>query len=71
MKKALLILVIIGRVLFGLIQLIPVDRKNSPTSLEPNWSTPVPVFSLRNNVSNVIVMKPSFPGIAILRQHPG
>lgn len=40
MKKAKLILVISGLVFFGLIQLIPVDRSNHPTSLEPTWSTP-------------------------------
>ena len=40
MKKTLLIIVIGGFVLFGLIQLIPVDRTNPPASLEPKWSTP-------------------------------
>jgi mono/diheme cytochrome c family protein len=39
-KKGLLIFVIGGFVLFGLIQLIPVDRTNPPVSLEPKWSSP-------------------------------
>jgi hypothetical protein len=40
MKKIILIVVIIGLVLFGLIQLIPVDRSNPQPSKEPNWSSP-------------------------------
>jgi mono/diheme cytochrome c family protein len=40
MKKILLYIVIGGLVLFGLIQLIPVDRTNPPTTQEPNWSSP-------------------------------
>jgi hypothetical protein len=39
MKKILLYIVIGGLVLFGLIQLIPVDRTNPPTTQEPNWSS--------------------------------
>jgi hypothetical protein len=40
MKKILLYIVIGGLVLFGLIQLVPIDRTNPPTTLEPKWSTP-------------------------------
>ncbi len=40
MKKILLYVVIGGLVLFGLIQLIPVDRTNPPITREPNWSNP-------------------------------
>jgi hypothetical protein len=40
MKKILLYIVIGGIVLFGLIQLIPIDRSNPPTTQEPNWSSP-------------------------------
>jgi len=39
-KKLLLILVGVGLVVFALIQLIPIDRTNPPTSAEPNWSSP-------------------------------
>jgi len=40
MKKILLFVVIGGLVLFGLIQLIPIDRTNPPTTQEPKWSSP-------------------------------
>ena len=40
MKKVLLFIVIGGLVLFGLIQLIPIDRTNPPTTQEPKWSSP-------------------------------
>ena len=40
MKKLLLYVVIGGLVLFGLIQLIPIDRTNPPVTKEPNWSSP-------------------------------
>lgn len=40
MKKILLMIVIAGLLFFGLIQLIPVDRSNPATTLEPNWSSP-------------------------------
>ncbi len=39
-KKTLLYIVIGGLALFALIQLIPIDRANPPTTLEPKWSTP-------------------------------
>lgn len=39
-KKTLLILVGLGLAVFLLIQLIPVDRTNPPTSAEPKWSSP-------------------------------
>jgi hypothetical protein len=39
-KKILLYIVIGGLALFALIQLVPIDRVNPPTSLEPKWSTP-------------------------------
>jgi hypothetical protein len=42
MKKKLLNLVLIGLVLFGLIQLIPFgkDHTNPPVVSEPNWNSP-------------------------------
>ena len=40
MKKILLYIVIGGLVLFGLIQLVPIDRTNPPTTQEPKWSSP-------------------------------
>jgi hypothetical protein len=40
MKKILVYLVIGGLVLFGLIQLIPIDRTNPPITQEPKWSSP-------------------------------
>jgi hypothetical protein len=40
MKKVLLIIVIGGLVIFGLIQLIPLDRSNPPITQEPKWSSP-------------------------------
>jgi mono/diheme cytochrome c family protein len=40
MKKIILTLIIVGLVLFGLIQLIPIDRSNPATTQEPNWSSP-------------------------------
>ena len=40
MKKILLYIIIGGLVLFGLIQLIPIDRTNPPTTQEPKWSSP-------------------------------
>lgn len=40
MKKVVLFVVIGGLVLFGLIQLIPVDRVNPAVTREPNWSSP-------------------------------
>lgn len=39
-KKTLLYIVIGGLVLFAMIQLIPIDRANQPTTVEPKWSTP-------------------------------
>lgn len=40
MKNFLLFVIIGGLVLFGLIQLIPIDRTNPPTTQEPKWSSP-------------------------------
>jgi hypothetical protein len=40
MKKILLYLVAAGLVVFLLIQLVPVDRSNPPTTSEPKWSSP-------------------------------
>ena len=40
MKKALIITVIVGVVLFMLIQFVPIDRRNPSTMSEPNWSSP-------------------------------
>jgi hypothetical protein len=40
MKKIILFIVIGGLVLFGLIQLVPIDRTNPPTTQEPKWSSP-------------------------------
>ena len=40
MKKIILIVIVAGLVLFGLIQLIPVDRSNPPMKAEPKWSSP-------------------------------
>ena len=40
MKKVLLFIVLGGLVLFGLIQLIPVDRSNPAATQEPKWSSP-------------------------------
>jgi mono/diheme cytochrome c family protein len=40
MKKTILIIVIAGLLVFGLIQLIPVDRANPAVTGEPNWSSP-------------------------------
>ena len=40
MLKKLLYVVLGGLVLFGLIQLIPVDRTNPPVTQEPPWSSP-------------------------------
>jgi hypothetical protein len=40
MKKILLFVVIGGLALFGLIQLIPINHDNPPTTQEPNWSSP-------------------------------
>src|SRR5512145_1605783 len=40
MKKILLFIVIGGLVIFGLIQLVPIDRTNPPTTQEPAWSSP-------------------------------
>ncbi len=40
MKKILMYIIIGGLVLFGLIQLIPIDRANPPVTREPNWSSP-------------------------------
>ncbi len=39
-KKTLLYIVLGGLALFALIQLVPIDRVNPPTTLEPKWSTP-------------------------------
>jgi mono/diheme cytochrome c family protein len=39
-KKILLILVGAGLAVFLLIQLIPINRTNPPTTAEPNWSSP-------------------------------
>jgi hypothetical protein len=39
-KKILLYLVAAGLVVFLLIQLVPVDRTNPPTTSEPKWSSP-------------------------------
>jgi mono/diheme cytochrome c family protein len=38
--KYLIYLVVGGLILFGLIQLIPVDRSNPATTQEPKWSSP-------------------------------
>jgi hypothetical protein len=42
MKKKLLYLILIGLVLFGLIQLVPFgkDHTNPPVVSEPNWNSP-------------------------------
>jgi mono/diheme cytochrome c family protein len=40
MKKILIYIIIGGLILFGLIQLIPIDRSNPPVTREPNWSSP-------------------------------
>jgi mono/diheme cytochrome c family protein len=40
MKKALIIIVIVGFALFVLMQFVPIDRQNPPTTSEPNWSSP-------------------------------
>jgi len=40
MKKSIVLIVIGGLLLFGLIQLIPVDRTNPAMTKEPNWSSP-------------------------------
>ena len=40
MKKIILIIVVAGLVVFGLIQLIPIDRSNPPVTGEPKWSSP-------------------------------
>ena len=40
MKKTLLIIIIGGLVLFGLIQLVPINRINPPITQEPKWSSP-------------------------------
>ncbi len=40
MKKYLIWAVIGGLALFGLIQLIPIDRTNPPATQEPAWSSP-------------------------------
>ena len=40
MKKIILIIIVAGVVLFGLIQLIPIDRSNPPVTAEPKWSSP-------------------------------
>jgi len=40
MKKIMLYVVIGGLVLFGLIQLIPINHDNPATTQEPNWSSP-------------------------------
>ena len=40
MKKIILIVIIAGLVLFGLIQLIPIDRSNPSMTSEPKWSSP-------------------------------
>ena len=40
MKKLILIVIVAGVVLFGLIQLIPIDHSNPPTTSEPQWSSP-------------------------------
>ena len=40
MKKFILFVVIAGLVIFGVIQLIPIDRSNPPITREPNWSSP-------------------------------
>jgi mono/diheme cytochrome c family protein len=39
-KKIALFLIVAGLVVFGLIQLIPIDRSNPPASAEPQWSSP-------------------------------
>jgi hypothetical protein len=39
-KKILLTLVGAGLAVFLLIQLVPIDRKNPPTTAEPKWSSP-------------------------------
>ncbi len=40
MKKVIVFVIIGGLILFGLIQLIPIDRTNAPITREPNWSSP-------------------------------
>lgn len=40
MKKNILYIFLGGLVLFGLIQLIPIDRSNPPVTQEPKWSSP-------------------------------
>jgi mono/diheme cytochrome c family protein len=39
-KKALIITVVVGLAIFVLIQFVPIDRNNPPTTSEPNWSSP-------------------------------
>jgi hypothetical protein len=42
MKKAIIYILLVGIVLFGLIQLLPIgkDHTNPPTVSEPNWDSP-------------------------------
>ncbi len=40
MKRALIIIIVIGVVLFGLLQLIPVNRTNPPVVREIKWDSP-------------------------------
>lgn len=40
MKKTLIYIILGGLVLFGLIQLIPIDRSSPAVTREPNWSSP-------------------------------
>jgi hypothetical protein len=40
MKKTILTIVIAGLVVFGLIQLVPIDRSKPATIKEPNWASP-------------------------------
>ena len=40
MKRALIIIIVVGVVLFGLLQLIPVSRTNPPVVREIKWDSP-------------------------------
>jgi mono/diheme cytochrome c family protein len=49
LKKILLFVVIGGLVLFGLIQLIPINHDNPPATKEPNWSSPEARALIKDN----------------------
>ena len=40
MKRALIVVIVVGVVLFGLLQLIPVNRANPPVVREVRWDSP-------------------------------